>query len=51
MPLFLQTILQKNVKATNGKVFNARAFFAHEVFCNYLLTDKFIMVYDEFGFY
>ena len=40
---------KKNVKANNERVFNARAFFAHEVFCNYISNDKFIIVYDESG--
>ena len=28
---------------------NSRAFFASELFCNYIPNDKFIIAYDESG--
>lgn len=40
---------RKNIKKNNPNAINSRAFFAHELFCNYIPNDKFIIAYDETG--
>ena len=40
---------RKNIKRNSENAMNSRAFFAHELFCNYIPNTKFIISYDESG--